>query len=163
MCVTPAGKIGNCTWGMPKLLPHSRKKGSLLHLLLPEQNRSSQFLFPPICRQEGIWSFEAFVSALMARSKLIDKQAARGGIGDRERFGENCLYPRIRRERFAFDDADGGERPHELGVKRRGRFGLHDVVEHLVIPWKPWRIAYADAPEKLFMNASTPRTNLPCR
>src|SRR5580704_17024056 len=58
MCVTPAGKIGNCTCGMPKLLPHSRKKGSLLHLLLPEQNRSSQFLFPPICRQEGIWSFE---------------------------------------------------------------------------------------------------------
>jgi hypothetical protein len=43
---------------MPKLLPHSGKKGSLLHLLLPEQNRSSQFLFPPICRQEGIWSFE---------------------------------------------------------------------------------------------------------
>jgi hypothetical protein len=43
---------------MPKLLPHSRKKGSLLHLLLPEQNRSSQFLFPPICRQEGIWSFD---------------------------------------------------------------------------------------------------------
>src|SRR5271166_3266723 len=58
MCVTPAGKIGNCTWGMPKLLPHSRKKGSLLHLPLPKQNRSSQFLFPPICRQEGIWSFE---------------------------------------------------------------------------------------------------------
>src|SRR4029077_21023773 len=26
MCVTPAGKIGNCTCGMPKLLPHSGKK-----------------------------------------------------------------------------------------------------------------------------------------
>jgi hypothetical protein len=39
MCVTPAGKIGNCTWGMPKLLLHSGEKGSLIHPLLPEQNR----------------------------------------------------------------------------------------------------------------------------
>jgi hypothetical protein len=39
MCVTPAGKIGNCTCGIPKLLPHSGEKGSLLHPLLPEQNR----------------------------------------------------------------------------------------------------------------------------
>src|SRR5271166_2448140 len=30
MCVTPAGKIGNCTCGMPKLLPHSAKKNTLL-------------------------------------------------------------------------------------------------------------------------------------
>jgi hypothetical protein len=44
---------------MPKLLPHLGKKGSLLHPLLPEQTVSSQFLFLPICRQGGIWSFEA--------------------------------------------------------------------------------------------------------
>src|SRR5271166_3008004 len=31
-------KDGNCTCGMPKLLPHSGKKSSLLHPLLPEQN-----------------------------------------------------------------------------------------------------------------------------
>src|SRR5260370_41396233 len=31
MCVVPAGKIGNCTCGMPKLLPHAGKKSSLRH------------------------------------------------------------------------------------------------------------------------------------
>jgi hypothetical protein len=43
------------------------------------------------------------------------------------------FHPCIRRKGFAFDDADGGERSHELWVERRGRFLLHDVVEHLVI------------------------------
>jgi hypothetical protein len=51
MCVTPAGKIGNCTWGMPKLLPHSGKKGSLLQPLVQEQNRLISVPFLPICPQ----------------------------------------------------------------------------------------------------------------
>ena len=59
-------------------------------------------------------------------------RAARGGIGDRERLGQDLLHPRIRREGLALDDADGGDRSHQLGVERRGRFLLHDLVEHLV-------------------------------
>src|SRR5208282_703388 len=59
MCVTPAGKIGNCTWGMPKLLPLRAKKVAFFTFFYHSKTVSSQFLFPPICRQEGIWSFEA--------------------------------------------------------------------------------------------------------
>ena len=47
-------------------------------------------------------------------------------------FGEDLLHPRIGRKGLALDDADGGERSHELGVERGGRFLLHDLVEHLV-------------------------------
>jgi hypothetical protein len=42
------------------------------------------------------------------RLARIHKQAARGGVGDRERFGENLFHPCIRRKGLAFDDADGG-------------------------------------------------------
>src|SRR5271166_5288788 len=59
MCVTPAGKIGNCTWGMPKLLPLRAKKVAFFTLFYQSKTISSQFLFLPICRQEGIWSFES--------------------------------------------------------------------------------------------------------
>src|SRR5271166_4518508 len=39
MCVTPAGKIGNCTCGMPQLLPHSGKKAPFY------QNKTVSFHF----------------------------------------------------------------------------------------------------------------------
>src|SRR6516164_528242 len=53
MCVTPAGKIGNCTCGMPKLLPHSGKKSSLLSLFNRSKTVSSHFLFLPLFHPEG--------------------------------------------------------------------------------------------------------------
>jgi hypothetical protein len=43
---------------MPKLLPHSGKKGSLLCPLLPEQNRLISVPLPAYLPQGGIWSFE---------------------------------------------------------------------------------------------------------
>ena len=59
-------------------------------------------------------------------------EAARGGVGQRERLGEDLLHPRIGREGLALDDADGGQGPHEFRVERRGRLLLHDLVEHFV-------------------------------
>src|SRR4029077_19750110 len=60
MCVTPAGKIGNCTWGMPEILAtFGQKKAAFFTLFHQSKTVSSQFLLLPICRQEGIWSFEA--------------------------------------------------------------------------------------------------------
>src|SRR6516164_5198576 len=53
MCVTPAGKIGNCTCGMPKLLPHSGKKSSLLSLFNRSKTVSSHFLFLPLFHPAG--------------------------------------------------------------------------------------------------------------
>jgi hypothetical protein len=41
--VTPAGKIGNCTCGMPKLLPHSGKKSTLLSPSAHSKTVSSHF------------------------------------------------------------------------------------------------------------------------
>ena len=40
-------------------------------------------------------------------------------------------HPCIRRKRLALDDADGGQWAHQFGVERRGRFLLHDIVQHL--------------------------------
>ena len=54
-------------------------------------------------------------------------------LATRERFGQDLLHPRVGRERLALDDADGGQRSHQLGVERGGRFLLHDLVEHLVV------------------------------
>src|SRR5271165_6343029 len=60
MCVTPAGKIGNCTCGMPKLLPHSAKKNTLLSPFC--QSKPSR-LIPPATYVpgRGIRSCEAGV------------------------------------------------------------------------------------------------------
>jgi len=44
---------------MPKLLPLRAKKVAFFTLFYQSKTVSSQFLFLPICRQEGIWSFEA--------------------------------------------------------------------------------------------------------
>src|SRR5271165_3162520 len=59
MCVTPAGKIGNCTCGMPKLLPHSGKKSTLL----PEQNRLISLPLPTYALEKEIRSCDSFVAA----------------------------------------------------------------------------------------------------
>jgi hypothetical protein len=48
MCVTPAGKMGNCTCGMPKLLPHPGKKGSLLSPSYHSEIVSFHFLSLPM-------------------------------------------------------------------------------------------------------------------
>jgi hypothetical protein len=59
MCVTPAGKIGNCTCGMPEIVAtFGQKKAAFFTLFHQSKTVSSQFLLLPICRQEGIWSFE---------------------------------------------------------------------------------------------------------
>jgi hypothetical protein len=39
-------------------LPHSGKKAAFFTLFYQSKTVSSQFLLLPICRQEGIWSFE---------------------------------------------------------------------------------------------------------
>src|SRR6516165_4529747 len=83
MCVTPAGKIGNCTCGMPKLLPHSGKKSSLLSLFNRSKTVSSHFLFLPLFHPEGsgvlnlhAWPLERLDCGLikgMARRPTIAK------------------------------------------------------------------------------------------
>src|SRR5271165_3350086 len=59
MCVTPAGKRSVI---VPVACPnccHIRaKKAAFFTLFYQSKTVSSQFLFLPICRQEGIWSFD---------------------------------------------------------------------------------------------------------
>src|SRR5258705_13918505 len=54
MCVTPAGKIGNWTCGMPVLLPHPHKKSAFLR----EQKMSHFTSCPYLSVEGGIWSCE---------------------------------------------------------------------------------------------------------
>src|SRR5208282_2890228 len=70
MCVTPAGKIGNCTCGMPKLLPHSGKKAAFFPLL-PEQTLSAQFLLLPMFLAGG----SGVVNEALAHPREILKPA----------------------------------------------------------------------------------------
>jgi len=57
MCVTPAGKIGNCTCGMSKLLPHLGKKLPSFPPLL-QQKCLISLPRPYLFAAGGIWSFD---------------------------------------------------------------------------------------------------------
>ena len=52
-------------------------------------------------------------------------------LTDRCRFGEDLLHPRIRRERCALLDADGGQQSQRFGIDGVGRFLLDDLVHFL--------------------------------
>src|SRR3974377_2192070 len=85
MCVTPAGKIGNCTCGMPKLLPHSGKKSSLLSLFNRSKTVSSHFLFLPIFHPEGsgVLSFRTDIAVQCQFYKFFNASAKRASRGTR--------------------------------------------------------------------------------
>ena len=66
------------------------------------------------------------------RVARVHEQAARGGVGERRRLGHDLLHPIVGRERLALDDADRGQRPHQLGIERSRRLLLYHVVEQFV-------------------------------
>jgi len=53
MCVTPAGKIGNCTCGMSKIVATFGKKSTHLSPFYYSKNVSSRFLVPIYLPLEG--------------------------------------------------------------------------------------------------------------
>ncbi len=71
-------------------------------------------------------------TVLLSRIARGHKQRAGVGVGVSKRLGKCLLHPRIRREGFAPDDADGCYRPHQFGVERTCGLLPHDLVEHFV-------------------------------
>src|SRR5208337_2241600 len=59
MCVTPAGKIGNCTCGMPNCCHIRAKKAAFFTLSTRTKPSHLSSSSCPSAHREGIWSFEA--------------------------------------------------------------------------------------------------------
>src|SRR5215469_6863550 len=62
MCVTPAGKIGNCTWGMPNCCQIRAKKKSFFAPPIRSTTVSFHFLSYLCPPEGGIWSCELLAS-----------------------------------------------------------------------------------------------------
>src|SRR5271165_471470 len=96
MCVTPAGKIGNCTCGMPKLLPHSAKKNTLLSPFC--QSKPSR-LIPPATYVPGRGIRSCETAACRPHSRPLGYGCWHGSYAvlDRSRAGRRSGHAGLQR------------------------------------------------------------------